>query len=64
MEKAQVCKSACNNQLQQSIYFCHKRKMSQIWQENTMMHTYTSPNQCPYQGSTPYGIKEITQTTF
>ena len=31
MEKAQLCKSACNDQLQQSIYLCHKRKMSQIW---------------------------------
>ena len=31
MEKAQLC-SAYNNQLQQSIYLCHKRKWSQIWQ--------------------------------
>ena len=52
MEKAQLCKSVHNNQLQQSICPCHKRKMSQIWQVNThfgrakvkdhtMMHTYT-----------------------
>ena len=52
MEIAQLCKSAHNNQVQQSIYLCHKRNMSQIWQMNTlcrakakghtMMHTYTS----------------------
>ena len=36
MEKAQLCKSAYNNQLQQSIYLCDKRKMSQIWQVNTL----------------------------
>ena len=51
MEIAQLCKSAYNNQLQQSIYPCHKRKMSQIWQlkthfggeqkGHTMMHIYT-----------------------
>ena len=34
MEKAQLRKSAYNNQLQQSIYLCDKRKMSQIWQVN------------------------------
>ena len=32
MEIAQLCKSTFNNQLQQSIYLCHKKKMSQIWQ--------------------------------
>ena len=26
MEKAQLCKSAYNNQLQQSIYLCHKEE--------------------------------------
>ena len=36
MEKAQLCKSAYNNQLQQSIYLCHKRNMSQIWQVKTL----------------------------
>ena len=36
MEIAQLCKSAYNNQLQQSIYRCHTRKMSQIWQVNTL----------------------------
>ena len=54
MEMAQLCNRAYNNQLQQSIYLCHWRKMSQIWQVNTlanqkgrnMMHTYT-PLQCP-----------------
>ena len=30
METAQLYKSAYNNQLQQSIYLFHKRKMSQI----------------------------------
>ena len=50
METAQLCKNTYNNQLQQSIYLCHKRNMSQIWQVNTlwetkvkghtMMHTY------------------------
>ena len=36
MAKAQLCKSAHKNQLQQSIYLCHKRKMSQIWKVNTL----------------------------
>ena len=35
MEIAQLWKGASNNQLQQSMYLCHKRKMSQIWQVNT-----------------------------
>ena len=51
-----LCKSIYNNKLQQSIYLCHKRTMSQIWQVthfgraevkgHTMIHTYP-PNQCP-----------------
>ena len=36
MEIAQLCKSAYNDQLQQSIYLCQRRKMSQIWQVNTL----------------------------
>ena len=36
MEIAQLCKSAYNNQLQQSIYLCHKKKMSHLWQVNTL----------------------------
>ena len=77
MGKAQLCKSAYNNQLQQSIYLCHKRKISQIWQMNTLwqsqsqrshhdvahLHPLTNvPTKC--QPSAPYGIKEITQTRF
>ena len=30
MEKAQLYKSAYNNQLQQSIYLCYKRKILQV----------------------------------
>ena len=63
MEIAQLCKSAYNNQLQQSIYLCHKRKMSQIWQVNTLWQkkkiTPCTPiplNQCPYQVSTFYTL--------
>ena len=64
MDIAQVCKSVYNNQLQQSIYICHKRKMPQIWQVNTLwksktvtpLRTPTSPNQCPYQLSTFYTL--------
>ena len=54
MEIAQLCKSAYNNQLQPSIYLCHKRKMSQIWQVNTLWQskkvtpcTPTPPNNVP-----------------
>ena len=36
MEIAQLRKNAYNNQLQQFMYLCHKRKMSQIWQVNTL----------------------------
>ena len=59
---AQLCKSTYNNQLQQSIYLCHERNMSQIWQVSTlckakghtMMYTLTNvPIKC--QPSTPYG---------
>ena len=39
MEIAQLRKSAYNNQLQQSIYLSHKRKMFQIWQVNTIWHS-------------------------
>ena len=64
MEIAQLCKSAYNNQLQQSIYLCHKRKMSQIWQVNTFCQsekvtplcTPTPPNQYPYQVSNFYTL--------
>ena len=76
MKIAQLYKSAYNNQLQQSIYLCHKRKMSQIWQGNTLwkshswrshddahLHSLTNvPTKC--QPSTPYGIQEIAQTRF
>ena len=31
MEISQLWKSTYNNQLQQSIYLCHERTMSQIW---------------------------------
>ena len=51
MEIAQLCKSAYNNQLQQSIYLCHK--------SHTTMHTYTLtnvPTKC--QPSTPDEIQE------
>ena len=74
MEIAQLCKSTCNNQLQQSIYFCHKRNMSQIWQVNALcqsqskrshhdahLHPLTNvPTKC--QPSTPNRIQEIAQT--
>ena len=60
MEQAQLCKSAYNNPLQQSIYLCHKRKMSQIWQVNTLRQspfcTPTPPNQCPYKVTTFYTL--------
>ena len=71
MEKAQLCKSAYNNQLQQSKYLCHKRKMSQIWQVTILWQgakLKVTPRCTPtpltnvltkYQPSTPYGIKEI-----
>ena len=36
MEIAQLRKSTYNNQLQQSIYLCHDRIMSQIWHVNTI----------------------------
>ena len=69
MEKA-LCKSAYNNQLQQSIYLCHERKMSQIWQVNTLwqsqsyrshhdarLHPLTNvPTRC--QPSTPLESKK------
>ena len=41
MEIAKLYKSAYNNQLQQSIYLCHKRNMSQIWQMNTLWESQT-----------------------
>ena len=53
------------NQLQQSIHLCHKRKMSRIWQVNTLWQsqvkgslrcTPTSSNQCSYQASTFYTL--------
>ena len=64
MEIAQLCKSAYNNQSQQSIYLCHKRKMSQIWPVNTLWQskkvtplcTRTPHNQCPYKVSTFYTL--------
>ena len=55
MEVAQLCKSAYNNQLQQFIYLCHKRKMSH---HDAHLHPLTNvPTKC--QPSTPYGIQEI-----
>ena len=62
--------------MQQSIYPCHKRKMSMAAEHtlaeqkgHTMMHTYiyihllpNVPIKC--QPSTPYGIQEIAQTSF
>ena len=73
MEIVQLCKSTYNNQLQQSIYLCHKRNMSQIWQVNTLwqsqgetshhdahLHSLTNvPTKC--QPSTPYRIQESGQ---
>ena len=64
MEIAKLCKRAYSSQLQQSIYLCHKRKMSQIWHVNTLWQsnkvtpwcTPTPPNQCPYQVSTFYTL--------
>ena len=64
MEIAQLCKTVYNNQLQQSKNLCHKRKISQIWQMNTLWqskkvtprYTPTPPNQCPYQVSTFYTL--------
>ena len=51
MEIAQLYKSTCNNQLQQSTYLCHKEKhVSNMagehfgraqYKGHTMMHTYT-----------------------
>ena len=69
MEIAQLCKSACNNQLQQSIYLCHKRKKSQIGEHtfaepklklhhDAHLHPLTYvPTKCEL--SAPYGIQEI-----
>ena len=36
MEQAQLSKSIYNNKLQQSIYVCDTRNMSQILQVNTL----------------------------
>ena len=74
---AQISKSTFNNQLQQSIYLCDKRNMSQILQVNTLWqsqgqrshHDYAHlqpltnvPTKCqPY---TPNGIQEIARTRF
>ena len=68
MEITKLCKSTCNNQLQQSICLCQKKNMSQIWQVNTlgrakvkghtMMYTYTPYDQCPYQVSTFYTLQD------
>ena len=69
MEIAQLCKQSCYNQLQQSIYLCHKRNMSQIWEitrfdalaepklKVTPWCILTSPNQCPYQVLTFYALR-------
>ena len=77
MEIAQLCKSTYDNQLLQSIYRCHKRNMSQIWQVNTLwqsqnlrlnhddahLQTLTNvPTKC--KPSTPSGIQEITLLRF
>ena len=36
MKIAQLCKSTCYNQLQQSIYLCHRRNMSQVLQVKSL----------------------------
>ena len=71
MKRAQLCKSAYNNQLQQSIHLCHKRKMSQVCHVNSLWHSHSSMSHhdahlhtitnilTKCQPSTPYGIKEI-----
>ena len=46
MEMAQLCKSANDNQLKQSIYLRHKRKMSQIWQVNTLWQSKKFTPRC------------------
>ena len=64
MEIVQLCRSVYNNQLRKSTYLCLKRKMSQIWQVNTLSQrkkvtpwsTPTPLNQCPYQVSTFYTL--------
>ena len=57
-EKAQLCKSTSYNQLQQSIYLCHKRNMSQIKSHHDAhLHPLTNvPTKC--QPSTPYKNQE------
>ena len=76
MEIAQLYKSTSTNQLQQSIYLCHKRNMFQILQVNILwqsqswrshhdahLHPITNvPTKC--QLSTPYRIQWIAQTRF
>ena len=76
MEIAQLYQSTYNNKLQQSIYICYKRNMSQIWQENTLWQSQSEgshhdvhlhplsnvPTMC--QPSTPYRIQEIARTIF
>ena len=75
MEIAQLCKSTFNNKLQQTMYLCNKRNMSQIWwtdfgrvkvKGHIMMHNYTPltnvHTKC--QTSTPYRIQEIARQDF
>ena len=38
VEMAQL-RSTNNNQLQQSIYLCHKRNMAQLWKVNKLWQT-------------------------
>ena len=69
MEIAQLCKITYNNELQQSIYLCHNRRLSQIWQMNTLWQNQRSHHDAHLQPltnvstecqpSTPYGIQEM-----
>ena len=75
MEIVHLFKSTYNNQLQQSIYLCHKTKMCQTWQANTLGQSQSQrshhddahlqiltdvPTKC--QPSTPYRIQEMAWT--
>ena len=66
MEIAQLCKSTCYNQLQQSIYLCHRRNMSQVLQVKSLAEptlkvkasfTPTPPSQFAYQVSAFYTLR-------
>ena len=76
MEIAQLCKSTYNNQLQQSVYLCHKRNMSQIWQVYTLWQSQSLISHhdahlrpltnvpTKRQPSTPYRMQEIAWIWF